>query len=139
MSLVQLIYISQPFGFDSSILSGILWRARINNARDNITGALIARADIYIQLLEGPEADVLRTWAKIRQDDRHIDATRKVLRPITTRMFPYWTMHDDPADTWLWDQAEVADGAAAAATEDDMLAVFARMREAALEGGPGPG
>jgi len=134
MSLVQLIYTSHPFGFDAATLSGILWRARINNARDDVTGALIARADIYLQLLEGPEPAVMRTWSKIRQDDRHVEVTRKVLRPITTRMFPYWTMHDDPAISWLWNQDEVADGAADSATEDQFLAIFARVRETAMAG-----
>jgi hypothetical protein len=131
MDLVQLVYVSRPFGFDQALLSAILWRARLNNTRDGITGALVARADIYLQLLEGPEAAVLRTWGKIRHDDRHVEVTRRVLRPVTARLFPHWAMHDDPAVTWAWDQDAVAAGAVERASEADLLAVFDRVRAAA--------
>jgi len=48
MDIFQAIYSSQPLGFDSAILSGILLDARRCNTRDGITGALICRADIYL-------------------------------------------------------------------------------------------
>ena len=54
----QLIYSSQPFGFDEAMLAGILSGARYNNVRDGITGALICRQDIYLQLIEGPAAAI---------------------------------------------------------------------------------
>ena len=44
--VTQLIYMSEPFEFDTSILAGILADARRNNRRDAITGALICRQDI---------------------------------------------------------------------------------------------
>ena len=53
MQLMQLIYTSRPFGFDDATLTGILVTARHNNPRLDITGALICRADIYLQLLKG--------------------------------------------------------------------------------------
>ena len=56
--LIQLIYSSKPFGFDEATLSEILLTARRNNERDGITGALICRRDLYLQLLEGPQAAV---------------------------------------------------------------------------------
>jgi Sensors of blue-light using FAD len=69
MSLLQLIYASTPFGFDNPTLNQILSVARRNNARDDVTGALICRADIYMQLLEGPCAAVTKSiqkfWAMI--------------------------------------------------------------------------
>lgn len=128
MGLVQLVYTSRPFGFDYGILSSILTTAWQNNTRDDITGALVCRADIYLQLLEGPEAAVQATYAKIRQDDRHLEVTRRVLRPVTQRMFAEWAMRDDPAQTWLWTQAEVDAGAVDRAGEDEMLAVFRRVK-----------
>jgi len=131
MADVQLIYISRPFGFDAPSLAGVLIVARANNLRDGITGCLICRADIYVQLLEGPEAAVAVTWAKIRRDDRHANVERKVFRPITERMFPNWAMRDDPAQSWLWNQAEVDAGAADNATEADMIAIFDRVAQSA--------
>lgn len=130
MGLVQLVYVSRPFGFDHTILSGILMTARHNNARDDITGALVCRADLFVQMLEGPEAAVLATYAKIRRDDRHVDVTRRVLRPVASRMFPDWAMLHDPAHSWMWTQAEVDAGAVERASEDEILGVFDVVRNA---------
>ena len=61
--MIQLIYASQPFGFDAAMLNGILSDARRCNVRDEVTGALICRADVYLQLLEGPEPAVDAAFA----------------------------------------------------------------------------
>lgn len=127
MSLIQLVYASRPFGFDMPTLSHILQRARFNNARDGITGALICRADIYLQLLEGPQAEIDGLYAKIRVDDRHVEVRKLLQRPVVTRMFPDWAMKDDPAHSWMWTQAQVDDGAVDQASAADILAVFARV------------
>lgn len=111
MPLIQIIYASQPFGFDDAMLAGILLDARRCNTRDGITGALIARGDLYLQLLEGPEAKVEATFARIRRDDRHANAERLLSHPITHRMFPDWAMLDDPAQSWVWSREAVASGA----------------------------
>ena len=50
----QLIYASRPFGYDDLTLTSILMQARENNARNGITGALICREDVFLQILEGP-------------------------------------------------------------------------------------
>ena len=63
MSVVQLIYASRPFGFDQAMLNGILSQSRRCNSRDGITGALICRADVYLQLLEGSAAALDATYA----------------------------------------------------------------------------
>jgi hypothetical protein len=31
---------------------------------------------------------------------------------MPSRLFPAWDMRDDPARSWMWDQAEVRSGAA---------------------------
>ena len=73
MILAQLIYASQPFGFDDAMLNGILVQARRNNPRDDITGCLICRQDLYIQLIEGPVAPIDALYTKIAVDDRHLN------------------------------------------------------------------
>jgi Sensors of blue-light using FAD len=131
MSLIQLIYASTPFGFDNPTLNQILSVARRNNTRDDITGALICRADLYLQMLEGPRAAVTATFHKILADDRHLDVVLIGCGDIKTRMFPRWSMKDDPAASWMWTQEQVAAGAIEQASEDDVRAVFARLlREA---------
>lgn len=111
MPLIQIIYASQPFGFDDAMLAGILLDARRCNTRDGITGALIVRGDLYLQLLEGPEAKVEASFDRIRRDDRHANAQQLLRHPITHRMFPDWAMLDDPAQSWVWSREAVANGA----------------------------
>lgn len=127
MELTQLIYASQPFGFDDAMLNGILSDARRYNVRDDITGALICRADVYLQLLEGPPPAVDAAFARIGQDDRHGDVRLLHRRSVSDRLFPAWSMRDDPARTWFWTREEVAAGALKSATEGELLAVFARV------------
>ena len=129
MPLIQLVYASRPFGFDQATLSNLLLDSRRANQRDNITGALIARHDLYLQLLEGPKPKVEAVYRRILEDDRHVDITKLVEREIETRLFPGWAMRDDPADTWVWSIEEVRDGAIERATEDEVLGFFNRLAE----------
>ncbi len=128
MSLMQIIYASQPFGFDEATLNSILMDARRNNLRFDVTGALICRADIYLQLIEGPEVAIRGTYARIASDNRHVDVNVLFGEPVTDRVFPGWAMRDDPARSWMWTQAQVAAGALAKATRTDLLAVFERLK-----------
>jgi hypothetical protein len=97
MALQRLVYASRPFGFDDAMLNGILAQARHFNARDGLTGALICRADIYLQLLEGPAAALNATYARIAHDDRHLEVQLLIQEPVEERLFPAWHMRDDPA------------------------------------------
>jgi len=125
--LIQLIYSSRPFGFDDAALNGILMFARRNNPRESITGALICRHDLYLQLLEGPQAAVEARYEKIARDDRHLEVVKRVSRPVTERMFPNWAMRDDPARSWMWTAKEVSQGALDRAVAADFLSVFERL------------
>jgi hypothetical protein len=133
MSFTQLTYASRPFGFDNAILGGILLDARRCNARDGITGMLICRADLYLQLLEGPEAAVDAAYRRIAADDRHMELRLLTRRTVTDRLFPDWAMGDDPARSWLWTKAQLDDDILDRTTEADVLAVFQRV---AAEGLP---
>ena len=127
--LLQLVYASRPFGFDAGILSSILIEARRCNARDEITGALICRDDLFLQLLEGPEKAVEATFSRICADDRHVEVRRLTRRMIAddARMFGAWAMRDDPAASWVWSRAEVDAGVPERATEDEVLEMFRKL------------
>ena len=129
MSLTQLVYASHPFGFDEAMLNGILLDARRCNERDGITGALIARGDLYLQLLEGPTEKVLATYHRIIVDDRHVQVKLMVQRQVEARMFPGWAMRDDPAKSWIWSIDAVKNGAVERATDEEVLDFFARLAE----------
>ncbi|WP_373476814.1 BLUF domain-containing protein [Sphingorhabdus sp.] len=127
MPLTQIVYSSKPFGFDASVLDDILTISRVRNSRNDITGTLICRADMYLQLIEGPDAAIQATFQRIKSDDRHLEMNLLVSRLVTDRLFPKWAMRDDPARSWMWTQQEVAAGAIAAATPTQVLAVFERL------------
>ena len=129
MSLTQLVYASRPFGFDQAMLNGILSDARRCNERDDITGALIARGDLYLQLLEGPEEKVLAAYHRIIVDDRHVEVKPLLQRQVEARMFPGWAMRDDPAESWIWSIDAVKDGAVERATDGEVLGFFERLAE----------
>ena len=127
MQLTQLIYASQPFGFDDAMLNGILVQARRNNPAADITGCLICRHDLYLQLLEGPQAAIDALYARIKDDDRHLQVAQLSRETVTARLFPDWAMRDDPAQSWLWPPESVAAGALFQASPDALRAVFARV------------
>lgn len=129
MALLQLTYASQPFGFDSPTLAGILLDARRCNDRDGVTGALICRDDLYLQMLEGPEDVVEATYRRIEKDDRHLDVRPLSRRMIRNdgRMFARWAMRDDPAQSWIWSRTDLDDGILDRATEGEVIAMFERL------------
>ncbi len=120
----QLIYRSQPFGFDRAMLAGILVQARRNNRRDDITGALVCRHDLYIQLIEGPEPAIDALYSRIAADNRHNDVRLALSDTVSERMFPEWEMLDDDMPTMTWTPTQIADGAIEQASPEELLAIF---------------
>ncbi len=127
MTVMQLVYASRPFGFDDLSLAGILATARPNNRRDSITGALICREDLYLQLLEGPREAVTAAFNRIMRDDRHMDAVVLISCDAEERLFPRWAMRDDPARSWMWTRDQVRAGAVETASADEIRGVFRRL------------
>ncbi|MCK0166400.1 BLUF domain-containing protein [Jannaschia sp. S6380] len=123
-NLIQIVYVSQPFGFDEPTLAGILLDARRCNKRDDVTGALVCRRDIYLQLLEGPEGAVRAAYARIRRDDWHAEIKELVSHKIQSRLFASWAMLHDPAKTWIWTEEGISDGALDRAEPAVIIKVF---------------
>jgi hypothetical protein len=124
LGLLRIVYSSQPFGYDEATLAGILLDARRCNARDEVTGALICRRDVFLQLLEGPEPNVRATYDRIGRDDRHLDVVLHLSDPVTERMFAGWAMHHDPARSWLPTDAEAPGDGLDRVRAADVLAIF---------------
>lgn len=123
----QLIYASRPFGFDDLTLFQILDTARRYNERHEITGALICREDIYLQMLEGPAQAVDTVYQRIAQDDRHVEVEHLWSGDVDARMFPAWAMRDDPARSWMWTAEQVSAGIVTKAPVDEVRGVFLRL------------
>ena len=131
--LKHLIYSSRPFGFDQNILNGILVNSVDNNKRNQLTGALICRSDLYLQYLEGPTESINETFKRIENDDRHVEI--KVLKEgmHADRLFPKWAMRDDPVRSWMWSREEVDKGALDKISASDAFNIFQRHAKELLD------
>lgn len=97
MSLIQLIYTSKNalHADDRGQLTNlreILETARRKNAEVGVTGYLIFDKAYFLQILEGDEAAVEATYARIAGDRRHAELRRVETRRIAQRAFGDWTM-----------------------------------------------
>ena len=91
--MIRLLYCSQAKSdFSEEILKEILLTSRENNRRNRITGVLVHGGGLFMQVLEGPEQNVLRTYMKILDDKRHTDSRIIHITPVKDRLFENWTM-----------------------------------------------
>ena len=77
---------------DQNSIREILAGAQALNARDEITGFLTARADHFLQVLEGSEESVRSCFARISLDRRHTLVTVRGEARAESRIFPDWKM-----------------------------------------------
>ena len=124
---IQLIYASTPFGYDIQRLNSILSVARTRNATDGITGALVCRHDLFLQLLEGTASAVEAAFGRIKRDDRHVDICQLWMKDLSKRLFPQWEMLHDPARSWIWTPQEVEDGAILKTAPEAVFNIFSRI------------
>jgi hypothetical protein len=95
--LYRLVYYSRNHidtetGEFEAQVDNILARSRDNNARDEITGALLFNSGCFAQVLEGPLGKVENAFERIQQDERHSEVSLLTLEPIAARTFPNWAM-----------------------------------------------
>ncbi|MFD1612116.1 BLUF domain-containing protein [Sphingomonas tabacisoli] len=91
--MIQLCYIStaRP-GHGWEAVDAILASSRRNNRRRTVTGLLLFNGKRFLQLLEGPEAQVRETFARIQHDPRHFAIVKLSERRIDEREFGAWDM-----------------------------------------------
>jgi hypothetical protein len=95
----QIVYFSTAAGRqDSQVIAAIVALSRGSNARENISGLLVAGGNRYLQVLEGPSVAVTELMKRIRGDQRHVGVTLLVSRKIAARSFAAWSMayFDEP-------------------------------------------
>ena len=64
-----------------------------SNAANDITGILMASEGIFFQIIEGPEENIDKLFAKILKDQRHEKIiTLGIQSGDFARLFPTWTM-----------------------------------------------
>jgi hypothetical protein len=90
---MRLIYTSREFRpLSEADLKRLVTRSRIRNEQDGLTGFLYYSAGTFLQMLEGEEATVNATFARIEDDYRHIIASILMRETITERFFENWSM-----------------------------------------------
>jgi hypothetical protein len=79
--------------FNESEVENILTVSRKNNALLDITGILVYRDGVFIQLLEGDKKSISELYtSKITKDRRHKDCRILLDLDDQTRIFPHWSM-----------------------------------------------
>ena len=92
--LYQVFYQSQATGALPALeqLHAILACSRTYNAAHGITGVLLSSEGYFVQLLEGPEAEVRTLYTLIQRDARHQHVQLVREQAIAQRGFPHWSM-----------------------------------------------
>ena len=92
-ALYQLIYVStavQPFG--ECELADLLRHARRSNQARGLTGMLLFHEGSFLQVLEGPKHEVLKLYARIERDPRHVTSRVLLRGEVPERSFAGWAM-----------------------------------------------
>lgn len=98
--MIRLIYISTArTELSKQTLDEILRVSRRNNQAIGVTGLLIVGGRRFLQALEGPSDAVMKTYDRIKADDRHFAAVLLSNREIAERSFSEWAMGYQPAGT----------------------------------------
>ncbi|MCJ1714967.1 BLUF domain-containing protein [Curtobacterium sp. VKM Ac-2922] len=104
-------------------LTALLTQSRASNEHTGITGMLLFRNGYFLQVLEGPDAQVRQKMRTIRDDPRHTKVTVLLEEVIQDREFPEWTMgfpseqelEDVPGYRATFDDLDAHDGDAMSA------------------------
>ncbi len=93
MSVYQLFYVSTAkVGFEQTDIDAILKKARMFNPSQQLTGVLLFRGGIFLQLLEGDKEKVHALYKKIKRDPRHRNVFTIFENTAQKRIFRDWSM-----------------------------------------------
>ena len=88
-----LVYASSAVNlFSEEDLAKLLEVSRRNNEKVEITGLLLYSSGNFMQVLEGPEKNVIETHNRIAKDPRHSGLITLVQGPREAREFTEWSM-----------------------------------------------
>lgn len=98
--IYRLTYLSEAeLPFDGDALTQVLTSARRNNAAAEVTGLLVFHDGRFLQVLEGPRANVLEIFEKIGRDPRHHTLRLLDAGDHPGRAFGQWRMGYAHPDT----------------------------------------
>lgn len=92
-SILRLLYTSQArIDLTEAEVLDILSISRDKNEKSRITGILCYSKQDFIQVLEGPEKNVLSLYTKIIEDPRHQSCKLVSIDLTDRRIFDKWSM-----------------------------------------------
>ncbi|WP_295575240.1 BLUF domain-containing protein [uncultured Stenotrophomonas sp.] len=74
--------------------------ARFNRIA-GVTGVLLFDGVRFVQYLEGPEDGVASVYERVLHSTSHTNVVELARGRVSSRQFPYWSMHEIPADQQL--------------------------------------
>jgi len=91
--LRSIVYVSTAVApLTDGELEALLVDALDFNRKHAITGVLLYNDGSFMQCIEGPEAAIAQTYARIRASKRHKDIDELMNEPVPGRSFQSWDM-----------------------------------------------
>jgi hypothetical protein len=91
--MLQIVYISTAkINLSRAEVEVMLTRARARNLQNDVTGLIFFNGQRFLQALEGEEAVVRRTYARIAANPNHFAMVLLSERQIDRREFGPWAM-----------------------------------------------
>ncbi|MBH1863688.1 BLUF domain-containing protein [Stenotrophomonas maltophilia] len=102
MPIRAVVYASQVAeGLSIDRLKALVADAARFNKLAGVTGVLLHDGTRFVQYFEGPEDGVASVYERVLQSASHTDVVELARGRVSTRQFPYWSMHQLPADQLL--------------------------------------
>lgn len=102
MPIRAVVYASQAVeGLSIDRLEALVTDAARFNKLAGVTGVLLHDGTRFVQYFEGPEDVVASVYERVLQSTSHTDVVELARGRVSTRQFPYWSMHQLPADQLL--------------------------------------
>ena len=91
--LISKAYLSRAVEpFETAALEALLTSCKHTNGQEQVTGALLYHGGYFMQLIEGFDEAVERTYARVVSDSRHEIISVLFEDHISARFFPDWSM-----------------------------------------------
>lgn len=98
-NILRLVYLSRPTAtMDNEAIDTLLNQARERNPLLEVTGVLCSGRGFFVQVLEGPENNVVTLYARILSDPRHQLPSMLSIGLSSRRAFAQWSMAHIPGN-----------------------------------------
>ena len=97
MQLARCLYFSRSVHVADDLarqklINGVARQSQANNPSVGLTGVLTMSNDAFLQVLEGPRAEISALIARLFADDRHSELVVAEIVPTGERLFGNWAM-----------------------------------------------